>query len=156
MEFFSYLAAFDVFPFGYIAVIQLVFFILLFTYIGLRKRTDKAGEKATSITLAAVLVLFISALLGFAPLLAGFFGIMAWSLASRHFVKMNNRDFAVSFIVLWIMLAIFSITDGAMRMLLLVFALCYQYLETKYFYKAEEKPKEKTEKKEEKKEEKKK
>ena len=123
----EYFAMYDVFSLGVIAIVQLVIFLYLFTYLGLRGFDKEPHEKAVWITISSLLVLFLLSLFGIPSLIVGFCGVITWALAQRHFLKQKRRDFAVSFFALWAMLIIFSLIGDTMRWGLILIAIVYSY-----------------------------
>jgi len=125
----DYFGAFDAFSLGAIAVVELAAFVLLFTYLGLRGEKEKPLEKASSTTLAALVAVFFLSLFGFPSIITGFAGVAVWSLALRHYAVMERRGWAVSFLVLWAMLALFAAVDDFSRIGLILFALAYAFID---------------------------
>ena len=137
----DYFASFDAFSLGAFAIIQMAIFVYIFTYLGVRGSTDKPLENAGSITLAFLVSTFLLSLLGVPAIATGLVGVIAWSLASRHYMKMERRDWIASFIVLWIMLVLFSALDDFSRWGLVAFALAYKLIESELKIRKGEKDK---------------
>ena len=125
----NYFATFDAFSLGAIVVIQTVIFVYAFTYLGVKGNTDKPVEKAGSIALAMLAAIFLTSIFGLPSIVTGFIGVITWSLAMKHYMKMEHRKWIVSFVVLWAMLTLFAVVDDFSRCGLIVFGLGYKFIE---------------------------
>lgn len=138
----DYFSGLDVFSQGYVAIILLVVFVYLFTYLGLRSG-EKAKERTGLITIATFVVLFFSSLLGLPSIVTGFLGVTAWSLAQKHYIKQTAKEWVPSFFVLWAMLWLFALVGDYMRWPLVFFGLAYNYIWSELIIREEKKKKEK-------------
>jgi len=137
---FEYFSGFDAFSQGPVAILLLVIFIYIFTYLGLRSG-EKAVEKTGLITLASFVVLFLFSLFGLPSIVTGLAGVIAWSLAQKHYTKQEAKKWVPDFIVLWLMLWLFALVGDYMRWWLVFFGLAYNYIWSELIIRDEKKKK---------------
>ncbi len=136
----EYFARFDLFSGGLIGFFSLFAFLFIFTYFGVRSSVEKPAEKTVELLLPPVLIGFILNFAGINSLLVGIIVILAYIVFSKGILKLEKKEWIISSITIFALLAIFGSLDLFSRNILFLIYLAYAIIKSQKEIRDKKKP----------------
>jgi len=122
-----YFSRFDLFAGGLIGFFSLFAFFYIFSFTGVRGKFEHPYEKTLELLLPIFVVGLFLNFMSLPPVLVGFIVILVYLAFAKKTLELTNREWAITAVYIFCLLAIFGLLDIWSRNILFLGYLMYNF-----------------------------